>query len=100
MAINILRQKLRNNQNRSENVKRSTEIKRIIAQESNLALSSVNNKTAFMAAQNISYFDCMDILYVLQHRFNVSLPESNYIKYRTVGDLIRDINRQSRRRLR
>ena len=83
------------NRYKSENIERSKEIKKVIAQECGMTPDAVQNKTRFMSDQNISYFDCVDVLYVLQHKFHVRLPESSYIKYRTVGDLIRDVNRQS-----
>lgn len=80
---------------KSENIERSKEIKKVIAKECGIALAAVHNKTLFMSDQNISYFDCVGVLYTLQHKFHVCLPESSYVKYRTVGDLIRDVNRQS-----
>lgn len=97
MMNNILKKKPRKNKNRLENIQRSKEIKKIIAQECDIDITSVHNKTYFMSGQNISYFDSVDVLYILQKTFNVRLPESSYTKYRTVGDLIKDVNRQVRK---
>lgn len=97
MINNILKKKPRKNKNRLENIQRSKEIKKIIAQECGMDVASVHNKTSFMSGQNISYFDSISALYVLQKTFHVRLPESSYVKYRTVGDLIKDVNRQVRK---
>ncbi len=65
----------------------SNKIKKVIAAE--CGLPYVTNKTAFMEKQTLSYFDCMAALYTLQHKFDVSLPESDFSKYATVGALTR-----------
>lgn len=95
MIKDILKKKPR--KNRLENIQRSKEIKKIIAQECDMHITSVHDETGFMSGQNISYFDSVDVLYVLQKKYNVRLPESSYVKYRTVGDLINDVNRQIRK---
>ena len=100
MVVNVSHKKNRKNLDKTGNKERSEEIRKIVAQESGIAFDSVHDTTRFMSAQRISYFDCLGILYVLQHRFNVSLPESSYAKYRTVGDLIDAVNRQSRKQAR
>ena len=80
----------------SENT--SQKIKAIIAKECGMTLKSVTNDTQFMAGQKLSYFDCMNALYSLQHKFHVELPESDYEKYKTVGNLTRSIVRKIRNR--
>lgn len=72
----------------------SQTIRTIIAKECGVKRRFITNKTNFMASQTLKYFDCMNAMYTLQHKFHVNLPESNYAKYTTVGDLIRDVNRQ------
>ena len=76
----------------------SKKVKNIVAKECGLARKFVTNKTKFMDGQNISYFDCMASLWSLQHEFHVVLPESSYQKYKTVGNLTKDIIRQLKAR--
>ena len=76
----------------------SKKVRKIVAKECGLAPKSVTNKTDFMGGQKIRYFDCMGALFALQHEFHVSLPESSYQKYTTVGGLVRDIVRQLKTR--
>ena len=56
----------------------------------------ITNKTQFMSGQRLQYFDCINALFTLQHKFHVVLPESDYRKFKTVGDLIRNIKKQQR----
>lgn len=72
----------------------SKKVKMIIAQECGIDRKSITNKMKFMSNQTLSYFDCMGAMYTLQHKMHVSLPESSYYKYATVGGLVRDITRQ------
>ena len=51
-----------------------------------------------MDKSDITYFECVDALYTLEHKLHVKLPESNYHKYATVGGLVRDIFRQLKKR--
>ena len=74
------------------------QIKNIIATECGIKVKSVTNKTKFMSSKGLPYFDCMGILYTLQHKFNVSLPESDFAKYDTVGGLTKNIVRQLKSR--
>ena len=76
----------------------SKKIKTIIAKECGIKRDKITDKTNFMGGQKISYFDCMAAMFVLQHQFHVSLPESNYAKYATVGGLTKDIVKQLRHR--
>ena len=76
----------------------SNKIKAVIAKECGIKRKYVTDKTAFFGGQKISYFDCMSAMFVLQHQFHVTLPESNYGKYRTVGGLKNDIIRQLKTR--
>ena len=69
-------------------------VKSVVARECGMGIKSINNNTSFMANQNISYFDCMCAMFTLQHKFHVSLPESDYDKYKTVGCLIKNITKQ------
>lgn len=81
----------------SENT--SQKIRSIIAKECGIKVKSVTNSTQFMAGQKLSYFDCMNALYLLQHKFHVELPESDYAEYKTVGNLIKQIlNQQHQQR--
>lgn len=100
MIFNASQKKNRKNADKTGNKERSEEIRKIVAQESGIAFDSVHDTTPFMSAQRIPYFDCIAILFDVQHRFKVSLSESSYIKYRTVGDLINAVNRQSRKQAR
>ena len=72
----------------------SRQVKSIIATECGIEVKSVNNKTNFMNKSNISYFECVDALYTLEHKLHVKLPESSYYKYTTVGGVAKDIVRQ------
>ena len=72
----------------------SRQVKSIIATECGIEVKSVNNKTNFMNKSNISYFECVDALYTLEHKLHVKLPESSYYKYTTVGGVVKDIVRQ------
>ena len=72
----------------------SQKVRTIIAQECGFDRKVVTNRTKFMANTDLSYFVCVDALYTLQHKLHVSLPESNYEKYQTVGGLVKDIVRQ------
>lgn len=76
----------------SENV--SKQVKSIIAKECGVKRKFINNNTLFMSGQSFSYFDCMSVLFSLQHKFHVQLPESDYYKYKTVGHLIKTIIKQ------
>lgn len=78
----------------------SRQIKSIIATECGINAKTVTNKTEFMSSRGFSYFDCVDVLYTLQHKFHVSLPESDFAKYNTVGGLTRNIVRQLKNRSR
>ena len=78
---------------------RAEEIKKMIAEECGKPVSSIHNKTLFMQGQMMSYFDCVDAMYEIQvkyRKYGVVLPESSYVKYKKVDDLIKDINRQVR----
>ena len=80
--------------------KRAEEIKSIIAKECGKPVSSIHNKTLFMQGQMMSYFDCVDAMYEIQvkyRKYGVVLPESSYVKYKQVNDLIKDVNRQVKR---
>lgn len=70
------------------------QIKSIIANECGVQAKSVTAKTEFMSGQGISYGACMGVLFELQHKFHVSLPESDFGKYNTVGGLTKNIIRQ------
>ena len=72
----------------------SRQVKSIIATECGIKVKSVTSKTEFMSSNGLPYFDCMGALYTLQHKFNVSLPESDFGKYNTVGGLTKNIVRQ------
>lgn len=72
----------------------SQKVRSIIAKECGVNRKFITNNTQFMSGQTISYFDCVDAMFVLQHKLHVSLPESNYKKYKTVGALIKDITKQ------
>jgi len=76
------------------------QVKSVIAKECGIKAKSVTNKTGFMSSDGLPYFDCMVVLYTLQHRFNVSLPESDFSKYNTVGGLTKNIIRQLKHRSR
>lgn len=76
----------------SDNV--SQKIRKVIAQE--CGLTNVSNETKFMTRQGPDYFDCIGVLYTLQHMLHVQLPESKYQKYETVGGLTKDIIHQMR----
>ena len=69
----------------------SQRVYRIIAQECGVKPKSITGKTLFMSNPNFSYFDVVAALYTLQHKLHVSLPESDYGKYATVGSLTRNI---------
>jgi len=72
----------------------SRTVKTIIAQECGIKRKSINNNTQFMSSKEISYFDCMGAMFTLQHKLHVSLPESKYAQYATVGGLVKDIVKQ------
>ena len=72
----------------------SQQIRVVIAHECGLKQKSVTSQTLFMANPSFSYFDCVSALFTLQHKLGVSLPESDYAKYNTVGSLTRCIIKQ------
>lgn len=72
----------------------SRQIKSIIATECGINAKTVTNKTEFMSSRGLSYFDCVDVLYTLEHKLHVKLPESSYYKYTTVDGVVKDIVRQ------
>ena len=72
----------------------SRQVKSVIATECGVKVKTITNKTEFMSSKGFQYFDCMGVLFTLQHKFNVSLPESDFGKYNTVGGLTRNIVRQ------
>lgn len=76
----------------------SQKIKKIIATECGIQVKDINNNTGFMSNSNLSYFDCVDTLYTLEHKFHVRLPESDYGKYNTVGNLKNKIIAQLKKR--
>ena len=58
----------------------SRQVKNIIATECGINARSVTNKTEFMSSKGLPYFDCVDVLYTLQHKFHVSdEPYKTYI---------------------
>ncbi|MFQ6760366.1 MAG: acyl carrier protein [Alphaproteobacteria bacterium] len=69
----------------------SQQIYRVIAQECGVKAKAITGKTLFMSNPDFSYFDVVAALYTLQHELHVSLPESDYGKYETVGALTRNI---------
>ena len=73
-------------------------IKNLIAKECGLKRKLVNNKTPFMANAKLSYFDCVDVIYDLEHKYNVKLPESDFVKYDTVGGLVNSIVAEVKKR--
>jgi len=75
----------------------SKTVKSVIAQECGINRRSISNRTPFMSNQKLPYFDCVGALFVLQNKFHVSLPEADYYKYKTVGNLIKNIIRQQHR---
>ena len=73
----------------------SKQVKKIVAQECGLDVCAITNKTLFMAYSGIPYFNCMDVLFTIEHTFHgVHLPESDFIKYKTVGDLTKCVVKQ------
>lgn len=70
------------------------QIKEVVAAECDVPVKDVTIKTPFMGIKGPSYFECMGILYTLEHTFHVSLPEADFYKYKTVGDLTNCIVRQ------
>lgn len=75
----------------------SKTVKSVIAKECDVNRKSVTNKTPFMSKQTLPYFGCIGALFDLEHIFCVRLLESDYYKYKTVGDLIKNIVRQQRK---
>ena len=69
-------------------------VKEIIFAECDMHGQTIDRNTKFMANNGLSYFDCMNTLYTLQHVFGVSLPESDFEKYKTVGGLTRCVVKQ------
>ena len=69
----------------------SQSVKKIIAKDCGFEAKKVTNEMPFMANRNLSYFVCMDVIYDLEHKFNVKLPESDFAKYNTVDDLINSV---------
>ena len=47
----------------------------------------VFSKTKFIKNPRFSHFDCANILYTLEHMYGITLPESDYDNYDTVGHL-------------
>ena len=74
------------------------DIKKEIANECGIPASAINNKTKFMANPAFSYFNCVDVLYALEHTYGIKLPESDYNKCQTVGSLARCIVEKVKRR--
>ena len=73
-------------------------IRNLIAKDCGLKRKIVTNKMPFMANDKLSYFDCVDVIYDLEHKFKVKLPESDFIKYDTVGGLIKSIVTEMKQR--
>ena len=73
-------------------------IRKIIAEEFGLERKKVNDETPFMANHEKSYFDCVDVIYDLEHKYNVKLPESDFVKYDTVGGLVNSIVAEVKKR--
>lgn len=69
-------------------------VKRVVAAECGLKINNISNHTRFMTNPGQDYFDCLGVLYTLQHKFGVVLPESKYDMYTTVGGLTKDIVNQ------
>ena len=67
------------------------DIKQEIANECGIPAATIDNKTKFMENPAFSYFNCIDVLYTLEHKYKINLPESDYSKCRTVGTLARCI---------
>ena len=60
------------------------QICRIIARECG---QNIKLGTPFVDNKDITYWDMVGALYTLQHVFKVKLPESDYVNYKTVGNL-------------
>ena len=75
----------------------SQQVYRVIAQECGEKPKNITAKTLFMTNPNFSYFEVVAALYTLQHKLKVSLSESDYGKYATVGSLTRNIISQLKR---
>lgn len=72
----------------------SQQVYRVVAQECGEKPKNITAKTLFMSNPKFSYFEVVAALYTLQHKLHVSLPESDYGKYETVGALTRNIIKQ------
>lgn len=72
----------------------SQQITSVIAHECGMKVATITNKTNFISGQEIPYFDCMAVLYTLQHKFGITLPESDFTKFTTVGRLKNYITKQ------
>jgi len=74
-------------------------VKEVIFAECDMRGQTINRNTKFMTNHGLSYFDCMNTLYTLQHVFHISLPESDFEKYKTVGGLTRCVIKQLKARI-
>ncbi len=72
----------------------SQSVKKIIAKECGLSSKLITNEMPFMANRELSYFDCIDVIYDLEHKYKVRLPESDFVKYDTVGALVKIVTAQ------
>ncbi len=77
-----------------------TEVKYNIATECDIPFNGIRSGTPFMDNRDLSFFDCVNVLSDLEHRFDVKLPESDYAKYGTVGRLTRRIVKELKHRTR
>ena len=77
-----------------------TQVKYKIATECNRPIETIRSGTAFMTNREFSFFNCVDVLADLEHQFGIKLPESDYVKYGTVGRLTRCIVKELKHRTR
>lgn len=66
----------------------------VVAKECGCPRESINAQTLFVANKNFTHFEIDNILYDLQHMFEVKLPESDYNKYNDIKGLTRSIVNQ------
>ena len=65
-----------------------------IANETGIKPERITKKTNFMSRHGLPYFDCINVLFTLQHQLHVELPETDYCRYATVGGLQKRICQQ------
>lgn len=64
------------------------EVKKIISQQFNLDIDTIEEESFFSTDLNISELDLEDIIAEIEDKFQIEIPQSIYSKFNQISDLV------------